>query len=69
MNPLKNLLSKIYMEAEVSVQSEIPWYVTDSGRICIDVDEFVKRDCWQQQLNDFKTLQEVMQNERLTNPE
>lgn len=60
MNLLKKFLSKIYMEAEISIQSEIPWYVTDSGRVCIDVDEFVKRDCWKQTLDDFKALEEEL---------
>ena len=53
-------LKDLYNKAEKKVQSEIPWYATDNGKLCIDVDEFVKRDCWKQSLEDFEAIKKEL---------
>lgn len=53
-----NFLQNMYNKVETQIQSEIPWYVTGNGKMCIDVEEFIKRDCWKQSLEDFETLRE-----------
>ena len=53
-------LQNMYDKAESKIQSEIPWYVIGNGKMCIDVEEFIKRDCWKQSLEDFETFREEL---------
>lgn len=50
-----------YDQAEKKVQSEIPWYTTGNGKMCIDVDEFVKRDCFWENVEQFEEFRKELE--------
>lgn len=57
-----NIFKCWYDQAEKKVQSEIPWYVTGNGKMCIDVGEWVKRDCFREQVGAFDKFRQDIED-------
>ena len=56
-----NIFKYWYDRAEKKVQSEIPWYATGNGKMCIDVEEWVKRDCFREQVEVFEQFRQDLE--------
>lgn len=59
---MKAWLKRTYLEAEAAIQQQIPWYATGNGKMCIDVEEFVKRECFWDQVEDFQQLRKDLED-------